>query len=90
MGIVHQGDFLVRIVDERAEVGLFLVGEVVAENLVNVLAHHARAVVEDVHERLVFAVEVAHEVLGALRQVKDGLEIDDLGENRLLRGKVLG
>lgn len=90
VGIVHQGDFLVRIVDERAEVGFFLVGEVVAENLVNVLAHHARAVVEDVHERLVFAMEVAHEVLGALGQVKDGLEIDDLGEDRLLRGKVLG
>ncbi len=35
-------------------------------------------------------MEVAHEVLGALGQVKDGLEIDDLGENRLLRGKVLG
>jgi len=90
VGIVHQGDFLVRIVNERAKVGLFLVGEVVAENLVHVFAYHARAVVEDVHERLVFAMEVAHEVLGALGQVKDGLEIDDLGEDRLLCGKVLG
>ncbi len=62
----------------------------VAENLVHVLADHARAVIQDVQERLVFAMEVAHEVLGALGQVQDRLEIDDLGENRLLRGKVLG
>ncbi len=37
-------------------------------------------------ERLVLTVKVAHEMLGAIGQVEDGLQVDDLGEHRLLRG----
>lgn len=48
-----------------AEVRLLLLGERVAEDVVNVLPYHARAVVQDVQERLVLAVQVAHEMLGA-------------------------
>ena len=83
-------ELLVRIVNERAEVRLLLLGERVAEDVVNVLPYHARAVVQDVQERLVLAVQVAHEMLGALGQVEDCLQVDDLSEDGLLRGELLG
>ena len=83
-------ELFVRIVDERAQLALLLLGKGAGEDLVHVLAHHARAVVEDVQERLVLTVKVAHEMLGALGQVEDGLQVDDLGEHRLLRGELLG
>ena len=86
----HERELLMRVVDERAQLPCLLAGEGGAEDLIHVLAHHARAVAEDVYERLVLAVQVAHEVLGALGQVEDGLQIDDLGEHGLLAGKLLG
>ena len=86
---MRERELLMRVVDEGAQVALFLLGELVAEDIVHVLAHHARAVVEDMQERLVFTVQVAHEMLGALGQVEDCLQVDDLGEHRLLRGKML-
>ena len=85
---VHAGDLLARVVDEGAQVGALSVSELAAEDDVHVLAHHARAVVHDVHERLVLAVDVAHKVLGALGQVENRLEVDDLREGRLLVGKL--
>lgn len=85
-----EGDLLARVIDERAQVALLLLIERVAENLVHMFAHHARAVVKDVHERIVFAVQIAHEMLGTLGEIENGLEIDDLGEDRLLRGELLG
>ena len=67
-------ELLVRVVNERAEVRLLLLGERVAEDVVDVLPYHARAVVQDVQERLVLAVQVAHEMLGALGQIEDCLQ----------------
>ena len=67
-----QVDLLARIVDERAQLALFVKGERVAKNLVDMLAHDARAVVEDVHKGLVLAMHVAHKMLGAFGQVEDG------------------
>ena len=86
----HELDLLTRVVDERAQVALFLLGERVAEVLVHVLADDAGAVVEDVQEGLVLAMQVAHEVLGALGQVENGLQVDDLGEHCALVAELLG
>ena len=83
-----QLDLLARVVDERAQLALFVKGERVAKDLVDMLAYDARAVVEDVHEGFVFAMQVAHKVLGALGQVEDGREIDDLGKRGLLGGEL--
>ena len=52
------------------------------------LAHDARAVVEDVHKGFVLAMHIAHKMLGALGQVEDGREVDDLGECGLLGGEL--
>ena len=83
-----QVDFLARVVDERAKIALFVKGERVAKDLVDMLAHHARAVIEDVHKGFVLAMHVAHKMLGALGQVENGREVDDLGKRGLLGGKL--
>lgn len=70
---MRERELLMRVVDEGAQVALFLLGELVAKDVVHVLAHHARAVVEDMQERLVFTVQIAHEMLGTLGQVEDCL-----------------
>jgi len=60
-----QVDLLARVVDERTQLALFVKGERVAKDLVDMFAHDARAVVEDVHKGFVLAMHVAHKMLGA-------------------------
>ena len=67
-----QLDLLARVVDERAQLALFVKGERVAKDLVDMLAHDTRAVVEDVHKGFVLAMHIAHKMLGALGEVEDG------------------
>ena len=88
--LLEARELLARIVDERAEIVLLDGGELMAEGGADAFAHDARAVVEDVQEGLVLAVDIAHEVLGALREVEDCLEVDDLGVRRLDGGELLG
>ena len=57
--------------------------------MLHALADDSGAVVEDVLEGLVLAVYIAHEVLGPLWQVEDGLKVYDLGERCLTGGEVL-
>ena len=83
-----QIDLLARVVDERAQLALFVKGERVAKDLVDMFAHDTRAVVEDVHKGFVLAVHVAHKMLGAFGQVENGREIDNLGKRGLLGGKL--
>ena len=85
----HQAQLFAWIVDERAQVALFAIGHRIAEYLVNVLANNARAVVEDVHEGFVFAMQITHKVFGSLGQIENRLQVDDLGEDGLLIGKLL-
>ena len=80
----------VGVVDQGAEVGLLLGGELELEGGAHPLADDAGAVVEDVLEGVVLAVDVGDEVLGALGQVEDGLEVDDLGVGGAGGGELLG
>ncbi len=68
------------IVDQGAEVRLGLLVKLSFEDASDLLLDDSRAVVEDVYERLVFPMEVAHEMLGAHRKVEDRLKVDDLGK----------
>ena len=88
-GGLEAAELSVRVVDERAEVGLLVVGELKAEGVRDALADDAGAVVEDVLEGVVLAMHVGDEVLGALGQVENGLEVDDLGEGRARGGELL-
>ena len=83
-----QLDLLARVVDERAQLALFVKRERVAKNLVDMFAHDARTVVEDVHKGFVLAMHVAHKMLGAFGQVENGREIDNFGKRGLLGGKL--
>ena len=83
-------ELAVGVVDEGAEVGLLSERELKAERVRHALSNDAGAVGEDVLERLVLAVHVRDKVLGALRQVEDGLEVDDLRVRRARGGELLG
>ena len=90
VGGAHKPEFLVRIIYKRAQVGPLALTHGLAEHDLDMLPYHPRAVVQDVHEGLVLTVQIAHEVLGALGEVQDGLQVDDLGEDGLLGGELLG
>ena len=61
-----------------------------AEQDVQLLPNDAGGRLHDVLERLVFSVNVRDEMFGALGQVEDGLEIDDLRAGGLNGGVLLG
>ena len=85
----HERELLVGIVDERAQVCSRALVQLVGEEGVHAFADDARAVVEDVRERLELSVDVAYEVLGAAREVEDGLEVDDFGVGSAEGGELL-
>ena len=76
--LVEEAELFFRIVDQRAQLALLLIAEPAAEDPFRFFADDAGAVVEDVTEGFVFAVDVAHKVLGALGQVQYRAEVDDL------------
>ena len=61
-----------------------------SQHLVHLFPDNTRSVVEDVGEGLVFPVQVAHEVLGALGQPQQGGLVDDLSGSGFQRGKIPG
>ena len=86
----HLVDLLLRVVDERAELRLLVLRQPHAEDVVDLLANDAGAVVEDVEKRGVLAVQVAHEVLDALRQREVRLQVDELLVNGFFCWVFLG
>lgn len=70
--------FLLRIIDERAELALLRVAQCVAEELIDLSLDVSRCVLEDMLEGLIFSVKVGNEMLRGLREVEDGGEVDDL------------
>ena len=61
-----------------------------AEGQIHLFPDDAGAVVENMAKSLFFPVEVAHEMLGALGEVEDGVEIDQLGTHSLDGGILPG
>ena len=81
---------LTRVVDERGQLALLGLGQLIAKRLVHLQTDGTRPVAQDVAERLGFAVDVGAEELRALREVQDGAQVDDLGRRQLLRGERSG
>ena len=77
LGLLHEFQFLLRVVDERTEFALFIFAQGGAEELVLLAFDNARRVFEHVQEGLIFAVDVGQKVFRALRQIEDGLQVDD-------------
>ena len=87
---VHTLDLFLRVVDERAELRLLLIRHAVGEDVFDLLANDARAVVQDVEERLVLAVQIAHEMLNALGQTELRLQGDEPFVDGFQRRVLLG
>ena len=79
------------VVDKGAEGAAGLLGHGAVEQGVHLLADDSRAVVEDMLKGLGLAVEVAHEMLGALGEVGQGVEVHQgsagQGDGGVLGGK---
>lgn len=78
-----------RVIDQRRELRPLPFRKRIPINPVDLIPDDARSVVEDVGDRLVFAVEVADKMLGPLRQIEDRLEVDNFCADRLNGWKLL-
>ena len=78
------------VVDEGGQLVPLRLGYAGGEEGVHLLPDHAGGRIEDVKKGLVLAVDVGDEVFGALGQVQNGLEVDDLAAGRLYGGVLAG
>ena len=80
-----------RVVDEGGKLRPLLRAHRVSQHPVHLFLDDPGGVVHDVGKGLRLAVEIAHEVLGALGQLEDGLQVDDLaagaGDGGVLPGQ---
>ena len=82
------GQLFGRVVDQGGQLGPLAGGHRLAQHLVHLFPNDPRGRVEDVDKGLVLPVQVAHEMLGALGQLEQGLGADDLAGGRRL-GRVV-
>ena len=85
--LLDQLDLLSGIIDQRRQRPLVAVAQRVAEHVVDLLAHSARAVPEHMGKSFVFSMKIRHKMFRPLRQVQNRLEIDDLCR-RLADGRI--
>ena len=76
---LYEFEFLLGIVDERAEFAYFGFTKCVSIEFVHFALDVSRCVFQHVLECFVLAVNVGEEVLSAFGQVQDGLQVDDFG-----------
>ncbi len=88
--VAHVAQLALRVVDQRGQRVAVGGGDIVAQRLVDLAAHRAGGVAQDVAQALILAVDVADIVLGPLGEVQNRAEIDDLGGDRLGGGIDLG
>ena len=88
--LLELGQLLVRIIDQSRQLGPRPLRHGIPQHNVYLFADDAGSGVQDMYERLVLAVQVAHEVLGAFGQLEQCLCADDLAGGRCLRGVVPG
>ena len=87
--LFHEFEFLFRVVNECAKFFFLAFSYLASEQFVDFSLDVSRCVFQDMSERLVFAVKVGEEVLGAFRQVEYGLKVNYLGACCSYRGKRL-
>ncbi len=90
-GFFNKRHFFLGIINQSRQFGLIFTAQLEAEFQIDLAANASGAVFQDMGKLLVFAVHVTDEVLGALRQVQNGSQIDDFcrgfGNARILIGK---
>ena len=88
--LLELGQLLVRVINEGRQLGAGILRHRIPQHNVHLLPDDAGGGVQDMYERLVLAVQVTHEVFGALGQLEQRLRADDLAGSRCLRGIVPG
>ena len=88
--LLELGQLLVRVINEGRQLGAGILRHRIPQHDVHLLPDDAGGGVQDMYERLVLAVQVTHEVFGALGQLEQRLRADDLAGSRCLRGIVPG
>ena len=88
--LLELGQLLARIIDQSRQLGPRPLRHGIPQHNVYLFADDAGSGVQDMYERLVLTVQVAHEVLGAFGQLEQCLCADDLAGGRCLRGIVPG
>ena len=86
----NQGQLCGRVVDQGSQVIPVPLGHGGAEKLVQLVLDLAGAGVQDMQEGFVLTVDVGHEMLGALGQVQNSPQVDDLRARRLNGGVLFG
>ena len=81
---------LVGVIDQRRQFGTAMLRHGVAQHLIHLFADDTGGGVQDMHKGFVFAVQIAHEMLGAFGQLEQCLRADDLAGRCRLRGVVPG
>ena len=76
---LNQLQFLFGVVYQGAQLFLLALTDIVAKQLVYLTLDVTRGILQDMAESLALAVNIGQEVLGALRQRHDSLEVDNLG-----------
>lgn len=79
------GQLLVGVIDERCQLGTGLFRHTLPQHNIHLFPDDTRSRVQDVDKGLVFTVQVAHKMFGALGQLEQSLCADDLAGRRSLR-----
>ena len=74
-------EFLFWVIDEGAKFALVAVAHCHTEDVDDFAAYLSGSVAQHVIESVGFAMDIAQEVLGTLREAHDGLKVDDLGRD---------
>ena len=85
----EQFELFLGVIDQRKQIGNRGSAVGGGEQQQRFLPDDARTVVQDVQKRVIFAVNITHEVLGTLWQIQDGFQVDDFRIKRLNGGKLL-
>ena len=78
---LYEFEFLFWIIDEGAKFALVTVAHSHTEDVDDFAAYLSGSVAQHVIESVGFAMDIAQEVLGTLREAHYGLQIDDLGRD---------
>ena len=82
------GQLLVGVIDERCQLCTGLFRHALPQHDVHLFPDDTRSRVQDVDKSLVFTVQVAHKMFGALGQLEQSLGADDLAGGGCLRGVI--
>ena len=86
--VLELRQLFVGVVDQGGQLGTGLFRDGIPQHQVHFFTDDTGSGVQDVDKGFVFAVQVAHEMFGALGQLEQGLCTDDLAGRRSLRGVI--